>query len=77
MQCCSNTARLLPSCAMSMHGAGSTASQLPCEALLRLAAAALEVPATVGRPRLDLVPLFPTAGWGDLAAGKLVLDDAP
>lgn len=59
-----------------MHAAGSTASQLPCEALLRLAAAALEVPATEGRPRLDLVPLFPTAGWGDLAAGKLVVDEA-
>jgi hypothetical protein len=52
-----------------LHLAGQAASGPPCEALLRLAATALEACVTEGKPQLDLVPLFPTAGWADLAAG--------
>ncbi len=50
--------------------AGRTAAQPPCEALLRLVAAVMEAPARQGRPRLDLVPLFETAGWAALAEGQ-------
>jgi len=49
---------------------GALASRDPCEGLTQLASAALEVAAAEGRPRLCVVPLFPTAGWADLAAGK-------
>lgn len=52
-----------------LHLAGQAASGPPCEALLRLAATALEACVTEGEPQLDLVPLFPTAGWAALAAG--------
>ena len=49
--------------------AGSATEQPPCEVLLLLTAATLEVAAQEAQPCLDVVPLFPTAGWDVLAAG--------
>lgn len=58
-----------PSDTALLWRSGKEASWPPCEALIRLAAVALEAAATEGKPQLDIVPLFPKAGWADLAAG--------
>ncbi len=49
--------------------AGRLASLEPCEALSQLATAALEVAAEENKPRMCIVPMFPTAGWRGLATG--------
>lgn len=50
---------------------GNDASHEPCQALTDLAAAALEVVASEGRPQLCLVPLFATAGWAAISRGEV------